>query len=198
MNIEKQEKIKNKLKNSVVGIAGAGGLGSNAAVSLARAGIGKLIIVDHDKIEESNLNRQYFFKDQIGKIKVKALKENIAKINKEIDVDIFNQRLTKGTMHKLFSNCDIIIEALDKAEVKTDFVEDVMTNYPDKYVISASGVSGYGHFERIKIKKLGNLYMIYDKKALDSKEDVLTSPRVSIFANIQANLALELILGEDK
>ena len=198
MNIKKQEKIEGKLKNSIIGFAGAGGLGSNAAVSLARTGVSKLIIVDFDKIEKSNLNRQYYFKDQIGKVKVEALKDNIKKINPVIDVQTYNEKLIKGSMHNHFSNCDIVIEALDSADAKTDFIEDIMSNYPKKHIISASGVTGYGNFEKIKIKHLGFLHIIFDEEAKDSENDVLTSARVSIFANAQANLALELILGEGK
>ena len=106
MNLDKQKRLVEKLKNSTVGIAGCGGLGSNAAVSLARAGVGKIIIVDFDKIEESNLNRQYFFKDQIGKSKVESLKENIQKINSQIKIETYNEKLKKGSMHNYFSNCN--------------------------------------------------------------------------------------------
>ena len=148
MNLEKQKRMKEKLKGSIIGIAGAGGLGSNAAVSLARTGIGKITIVDFDKIEKSNLNRQYFFSEQIGKFKVEALNENIKKINSEIIIQTYNKKLIKGKMHKYFSDCDIVIEALDSAEVKTDFVEDIMSNFPEKHIISASGVSGYGNSTR--------------------------------------------------
>ena len=91
-----------KLRDSSVGIAGAGGLGSNVAVSLARSGIGRLVIVDFDSVEECNLNRQYYFRDQIDMVKVEALKENINRIDESIKVEIFNHRLTKGTMDMPF------------------------------------------------------------------------------------------------
>ena len=90
MNVEKTEKIIKKLKESSVGIAGVGGLGSNAAVALARADVGRLVLVDFDRVEKNNLTRQYYFLDQIGKIKVEALKENINKINPAVQVEILN------------------------------------------------------------------------------------------------------------
>jgi len=144
MDIEKAEKIRMKLKGSSVGIAGAGGLGSNAAIALARAGVGRLVIVDFDTVEESNLNRQYYFRDQIGQVKVEALKENIQRTNQSIKVEIFTHKLTKDTMYKPFQDVDVIIEALDSAEVKTSFIEEILTKLPDKPIIGASGVAGYG------------------------------------------------------
>ncbi|MCK4901954.1 MAG: ThiF family adenylyltransferase, partial [Thermoplasmatales archaeon] len=97
MNKEKTEKIKKKLKESCIGIAGLGGLGSNAAVALARAGIGRLILIDFDVIEESNLTRQYYFLDQIGEPKTIALQNNIKKINPNVIIDSYNEKLEKGS-----------------------------------------------------------------------------------------------------
>ena len=198
MNVEKDKKIKEKLGKSSVGIAGAGGLGSNAAVSLARAGVGRLVIVDFDKVEESNLNRQYYFRDQIGKNKVDALKENINRIYPFIRVDVFNEKLVKGSMDKYFHDVDVIIEALDSAEMKTAFVEEILRRLPGKPVVAASGVAGYGHSDRITTKKLGNLYMVYDGNARSSEEDVLMAPRVCLMANWEANLVLDILLSENK
>ncbi|MCK5636051.1 MAG: sulfur carrier protein ThiS adenylyltransferase ThiF [Thermoplasmatales archaeon] len=198
MNKEKTEKIKKKLKESCIGIAGLGGLGSNAAVALARAGIGRLILIDFDVIEESNLTRQYYFLDQIGEPKTIALQNNIKKINPNVIIDSYNEKLEKGSMEKRFKDCDVIIEALDSAETKTAFIEEILTKLPDKPVVAASGVAGYGHSDRITTKRLGNLCMCYDEQALSSDDDVLMAPRVAIMANWEANLAIEIILGEDK
>ena len=113
-------------------------------------------------------------------------------------VDIFNHRLIKDTMYKPFQDVDVIIEALDSAEVKTSFIEEILTKLPDKPIIGASGVAGYGHSDRVITKKMGNLYMCYDEHAKDSDDDVLMAPRVCLMANWEANLALEILLGEDK
>jgi len=196
--MNKEEKIKEKMKNSSVGIAGLGGLGSNAAVALSRAGIGRLVLVDFDKVEESNLTRQYYFLDQIGKLKAEALKENINKINPEVTIEVYNIKLEDGSMEKPFSDVDVVIEALDNAETKASFVEEIMTKLPDKPVVAASGVAGYGHSDRIKTKRLGNLYMCYDECALSSDEDVLMAPRVALMANWEANITLEILLGENR
>jgi sulfur carrier protein ThiS adenylyltransferase len=198
MNREKYARIREKLRQSSVGIAGVGGLGSNAAVALARAGVGRLVLVDFDRVEESNLDRQYYFLDQIGKLKVEALKENIIRLNPRVKVLSINQKLEKGSMEKPFYDVDVIIEALDNAETKTQFIEEILTKLPNKPVVAASGVAGYGHSDRIVTKKLGNLHMCYDEEAKSSDEDVLMAPRVALMGNWEANLALEIILGEDK
>lgn len=198
MNVEKAEKIRMTLQKASVGIAGAGGLGSNIAVSLARTGIGRLVIVDYDSIEDSNLNRQYYFRDQIDMAKVEALKENINRIDESIKIEVFNHRLTKDSMDRPFHDVDVIVEALDKAETKTLFIEEIMQKLPNVPVVGCSGVAGYGHLDRIQTKKMGNLYMVYDEQAKDSDEDVLTGPRVILMANWQANIVLEILLGEDK
>jgi len=198
MNTEKFEKIRMNLQKASVGIAGAGGLGSNIAVSLARAGIGRLVIVDFDKVEESNLNRQYYFLDQIGMNKVEALKKTLFGINKSLKVDVLNYRLMKNKMDKPFHNVDVVVEALDKAATKTIFIEEIMQKLPEIPIVGCSGVAGYGHSDRIITKKLGNLYLVYDEEAKDSDVDVLMAPRVILMANWQANIVLEILLGEDK
>jgi len=98
MNKQKFDKIKEKLRKSSVGIAGVGGLGSNAAIALVRAGIGRLVLIDFDKVEESNLDRQYYFLDQVGKMKVEALKDNIKRINSTIKVEILRKRIDGKTI----------------------------------------------------------------------------------------------------
>ena len=196
MNIEKNKKILEKLKNSRIGIAGLGGLGSNAAVSLARAGVGHLILIDFDKVEKSNINRQYYFFNQIGKQKTNALKENIKKINPEIKIDAFNIKLKKGSMEKHFKDVDVIIEALDDANTKSDFIEEIVLKLPQKPIVAASGVAGYGNSDRISTKKFKRLFVVYDEKASSCEEDVLMAPRVALIANWQANIAIEIILGK--
>jgi len=198
MDEQKLGKIRKKLKGSSVGIAGLGGLGSNAAVALARAGVGRLVLVDFDKVEEDNLDRQYYFLDQIGKFKVDALRDNIERINPEVKVEIHDLKLVKGSMEKPFSGVDVVIEALDDAKSKADFIEEIMLKLPDTPVVGVSGVAGYGHSDRIVTRRCGNLYLVYDEDARSSDDDVLVASRVALMANWEANLAIEILLGEDK
>ena len=97
-----------------------------------------------------------------------------------------------------FRDVDVVIEALDTAETKVAFIEEILTKLPDKPIVAASGVSGYGHSDRISTKNLGKLFLCYDENARSSDDDVLVAPRVGIMANWEANLALEIILGEDR
>lgn len=183
-----------RLSRSVIGIAGCGGIGSNVAVSLVRAGVGKLIIADFDVIEESNLNRQYYFNDEIGKSKVMTLKHRLELINPECFVVAHEKKLEREDIEGLFSGSDIMIEAFDTAESKQWLIEEWASSYPDRPVISGNGLSGYGDFESIKVKKAGNIYFCGD--GVTSMEEGLCSARVAIVSNLQANLAIEILMNK--
>lgn len=191
-------KIKAKLKKNTVSIAGCGGLGSNIAVALARVGIGKLIIADFDKIEESNLNRQYFFIDQIGECKASALKNNISRINPDVIVNEHVVNLTPEEIKELFTDCDVIVEAFDKAEMKEMIAETVLTEFPTKPLVCGVGLAGWGGNELIKVERHDNLYIVGDHISETSEDDPPIAPRVGIVANMMANVVLELLLGKDK
>ena len=192
MSLSKE--VSHKLKSSTVGIAGLGGLGSNVAMALARSGIGRLIIVDFDEIEESNLNRQAYEVEQVGQRKTEALMYNIEKANPEVDITAICQKLEPGSMSVPFEDVDIVVEALDLAETKVAFLEEIMLKLPDKPLVAASGVSGIGKSERIDIHKSGNLYLIEDKEAPSSDDGILLAPRVGLFAYWQANTVLEILM----
>jgi sulfur carrier protein ThiS adenylyltransferase len=199
--MSKQEKsltINKILSKKTVGIAGAGGLGSNVAISLTRAGVSRFVIIDFDKVEKSNLNRQYYFISQIGKEKVKALQENMLNINPNVTCKISTKKLIIGAMWKSFQDVDVIIEALDSAETKTHFIEECLYHLPNIPIVAASGVAGYGQSDRITTIRTGNLFMVYDEHALSSEDDVLLAPKVCLMANWQANIVLEILLGDIK
>lgn len=190
------EEIKDKLKYYTAGIAGAGGLGSNCAVALARSGIGKLIIADFDTVIESNLNRQYYFYNQIGQIKVFALKNNLEHINPNVKIEIHNVKIDEDNLTHIFANCDIIVEAFDKADEKQMLIETVLTEFPDKPVISGLGMAGFGETNSLHSRKIDNLYICGDEKSEISEENPPLAPRVGIVANMQANLVLEILLND--
>jgi sulfur carrier protein ThiS adenylyltransferase len=188
------EEIKKRLSTRTVGIAGAGGLGSNCAVALARVGIGKLIIADFDTVSRENLNRQYFFTDQVGLKKVDALKDNIERINPDVLVEVHDLRLDAGNIARIFSSCSIIVEAFDHAEMKKMIAETVITEMPDKYLIIGSGVAGFGDNSAIKTTRSENIYICGDQENETSLHLPPLAPRVGIVANMQANLVLEILL----
>jgi sulfur carrier protein ThiS adenylyltransferase len=188
------EKIKAKLANKIVGIAGAGGLGSNCAVALARVGIGRLVIADFDMVSEGNLNRQYFFTDQIGRKKVTALKENIARINPAVQVTAHDVILDPVNIPRLFNDCNVIVEAFDLAEMKKMIAETVIEKMPAKYLVMGSGVAGFGNNSSIKTIKTDNIYICGDLERETGENRPPLAPRVGIVANMQANQVLELLL----
>jgi sulfur carrier protein ThiS adenylyltransferase len=184
------------LRSAVVGIAGAGGLGSSVAVSLARAGIGKLIIADFDKIEPSNLNRQQYFINQIGMPKVIALLENLKQINPFSDYQMHEIKLDEKNIPIIFKDVDILVEAFDKAEMKEMLIEIWLSHFPQKPIITGLGVAGYGKNELIHTKKIDNLYICGDEQTELQEGISPMAPRVGIVANMQANLVLELLLKD--
>lgn len=188
------KEIKSKLKKYTVGIAGAGGLGSNCAVALARVGIGKLVISDFDVVNESNLNRQYFFRDQLGQKKVHALKENIARINPEVKIITNDTKLNENNIVEIYKDCDVIVEAFDLAEMKKMLIETFLSELPKKKIVLGLGMAGYGKNNLIKFRQSENLYICGDEESEIADDNPPLAPRVGIVANMQANTILELLL----
>jgi len=186
------------LRQSVVGIAGAGGLGSNAAVALVRAGIGKLIIVDDDRIEIPNLNRQQYFWSQVGRLKVEALAETLRKIHHFTEVAILPVRINRRNVAPLFAEVDLLIEAFDRAEEKQMLIEAWLAAFPDRPIIAASGLSGYGGNRKIRERRIGNLFLIGDESSEPSPGVSPMAPRVGVVACMQANLAVELLVRRSR
>jgi sulfur carrier protein ThiS adenylyltransferase len=188
------EEIKNILQHKTVGIAGAGGLGSNCAVALARVGTGTLIIADFDVVSESNLNRQYFFYDQIGKPKADSLKANIQRINPAVTVIAHKICLTKENIPVLFRDCDIIVEAFDQADQKEMLIETVLTVFPEKPLIIGLGMAGWGKNDAIHCRKVDNMFICGDEVSEIAPDLPPIAPRVGMVANMQANIVLEILL----
>lgn len=180
-------------QQAIIGIAGAGGLGSNVAISLARAGIGKLIIADFDTISLENLNRQQYTINQVGQLKVNALQQNIMAINPFISLEIHPTRIDKDNINSIFGLADILIEAFDDASQKEMLISCWMELYPEKPIIAASGLAGYGNNAAIITHQYGKLYVIGDHASEIIPGVSPIAPRVAIVANMQANLALELL-----
>jgi sulfur carrier protein ThiS adenylyltransferase len=184
------------LHSSVVGIAGCGGLGSNAAMALTRAGIGNLIIVDFDSVEESNLSRQHFFQFDIGKKKVAALSAHIHAVNPDIHITACDRRLSPGDVAAVFKSADILIEAFDQPDAKAWLIESWRMAYPERPVIGASGLSGIGGTESLKVRRSGNLFLVGDGESNASMG--LCAARVAMAANMEANIAIELLMHKVK
>jgi sulfur carrier protein ThiS adenylyltransferase len=179
------------LQNATVGIAGCGGLGSNAAVALARAGIGALILVDFDRVEASNLNRQYYFQTDIGQKKVEALSRHLLAINPAVHLTLINRKITPADVLEIFTGANLLIEAFDSANAKSWLIESWCTAYPLKPVVCASGLSGIGKTDAITVRHAGMIHVVGDGESDMSMG--LCSARVAMVANMQANIAIEIL-----
>jgi len=188
--------IYDTLKTKTVGIAGCGGLGSNCAMALARVGIGRLVIADFDVVSDSNLNRQYFFRDQVGKLKVFALKDNLLRVNPGLKINAFDLRLCSNDIVEVFSDCDVIIEAFDLAKMKQMIIETVLMFLPEKYIVSGMGLAGWGENNLLTTKHYDKLIVCGDGQIEISETLPPLAPRVGIVAHMQANQALEILLGK--
>ena len=187
--------IENHLKKFRVGIAGAGGLGSNCAVALARTGVGTLIIADFDKVEILNLSRQFYFVSQIGMMKTEALKENLTSIRSEINVIIHTVKLNRENIPLIYSGCHIIVEAFDSTDMKEMLIETVQSRLPGIPLIVGSGMAGWGDTEILKVRKIDEtLYVCGDELSEASDDQPVLAPRVGIVANMQANIVIEILM----
>jgi len=190
--------ISELLQKFRIGIAGCGGLGSNCAVSLARCGIGELILADFDVVSSSNLNRQYFFVSQIGEKKVNALRTNISNINPQVAVRIYDEKLTPDRLINIFKDCEILVEAVDRAETKQMIIETWHSEFPEKFLVSGVGMAGWGSNDNLVTKRFGKLIICGDGVTEVSEQYPPLAPRVNIVSNMQANVVMELLLGKMK
>jgi len=186
------------VRRAVVGIAGLGGLGSAVAIALARVGVGKLVIADFDVVEPSNLNRQQYFVDQIGMRKVEAMAANLARINPAVTVEKQDVLLAPGNIAEIFRDVDVLVEAFDDAEAKALLVESFSQAFPDRPIVTASGLAGHLSSNMIKTRRVGrSLVVVGDGITASAPGAGLMAPRVGVAAHHQANAVLRILLGED-
>ena len=181
------------LESARIGIAGAGGLGSNCAMHLVRAGVTHLTVVDFDVVNESNLNRQFFFRDQIGQKKVEALKENLLRIEPDVDIKAVDLRLDTASTRSVFADCAIVVEAFDVVDAKAMILAALVGS--GKKLVTASGLAGWGHSNAMKVRKMGSIVAIGDGETSVGKGVAPVSPRVGIAAAMEANAVVSLLLG---
>jgi len=186
------------LKASRIGIAGLGGLGSNIAMMLARAGISDMVIADMDHVDISNINRQNYYLDQIGMRKTDAAEAFLKSINPYMRIEKHHVRLDRSNIEDVFKGCDIVCEAFDVPSEKAMLINTVLERCPDAMVVSGSGMAGYGRSDDITTKKIfGRLYMCGDGVDMEDAEGGLMAPRVGICAGHMANAVISLLLKGD-
>ena len=180
--------------SAVVAICGLGGLGSNIAISLARAGVGQLILCDYDRVDITNLHRQQYKADQIGMYKTVVLAENLKEIAPYVSVEIHTERITEDNALTLLRSADIICEAFDDAECKAMLTNTVLSELPGKYLVAASGMAGIGVSNSIKTRRItSRFYLCGDETSEVSDGIGLVAPRVALCAAHQAHTVLRIL-----
>lgn len=188
------KQLQEKLHNSTIAVCGLGGLGSNIAISLARAGIGRLILIDFDRVDISNLHRQQYKASQIGMYKTKALAENLFEISPYLKITLHTVKIDEENLTMLLSDADIICEAFDQAKMKAMLAGGVLEHLPEAYLIAASGMAGLGSANEIKTRKISNrFYLCGDEKSDVTDMPGLLSSRVMLCAAHQAHMALRIL-----
>ena len=197
LNDRHGEDLQNKISSTTVGICGLGGLGSNIAIALARAGIGKLILIDFDKVDITNLHRQQYKASQVGMYKTEAIRENLTEINPYLETEIQTVCVTEENAKELLKDCDIICEAFDNAEYKAMLTNLVLEEMPDKYLVAASGMAGMGSANSIHTRKVTKRFYLCGDEISDASDGIgLVSSRVMLCAAHQAHMVLRLIANE--
>ena len=182
-----------KIQKTKIGIAGLGGLGSNCAMNLVRSGFKQFKLIDFDKVEYTNLNRQFYFEDQVKMLKTKALSINLKRINPDLEIETFALKIEQSTSEDLFRDCDVIIEALDRADYKSMLVSKILPL--GKLTVCASGIAGIGNSDLINIHWLKRNLVIVGDLSSDIKNKPPLSPKLNIAAAKQADVVLEYTIN---
>lgn len=191
------KELQKKFANASVAVCGLGGLGSNIAIALARAGVGKLHLIDFDRVDLSNLHRQQYFMHQLGMTKTQALKETLEQINPYLTISTDTVRVTEQNLQQLLAKDDLICEAFDGAQAKAALVNGVLEYFPEKYLVAASGMAGMNSANKIHTRSIaGKFYLCGDETADIAQGMGLVASRVMVCAAHQAHMILRILAGE--
>jgi len=189
--------LQNRFSSATVAICGLGGLGSNIAIALARAGIGKLILIDFDRVDITNLHRQQYKANQIGRYKTEALAENLLEIAPYIEIETITEQITEVNISFLLKDADIVCEAFDNAEAKAMLVNGVLEQFPDCYLVAASGMASMDTPNTIRTRKITKRFYLCGDEQSDMDDTIgLVAPRVMLCAAHQAHTVLRILAGE--
>ena len=186
-----------RFSSATVAVCGLGGLGSNIAVALARAGIGKLLLIDFDRVDLTNLHRQQYKADQIGRYKTDALAENLSEIAPYTEIRAVTEKITEGNIANLLKDADIVCEALDNAESKAMLANGVLEHLPRCFLVAASGMAGMDTPNTIRTRKIMKRFYLCGDEVSEVEASIgLVAPRVMLCAAHQAHTVLRILAGE--
>jgi len=191
-----RDTLRARLGEARVGIAGLGGLGSNVAWMLVRSGVRRLVLVDFDAVDETNLDRQFYFADQVGRLKADALAENLRRISPGVELEAHAVRITAGNFVGLFAGVDVFVEALDLSEQKSAIIALASDHLSGVPIVAASGLAGYGPANDITTHEIAEgVFVVGDFASPADAEHPLVASRVALAAAHQALLVVRLLLG---
>lgn len=197
LELRQGKELTAKFSAAVAAVCGLGGLGSNIAISLARAGIKKLILIDFDRVDITNLHRQQYKAAQVGRYKTEALSENLKEIAPYTEIEFHTVRMDESNIPELLKDADIVCEAFDCPEYKAMLTNTVLERLPDKFLVAASGMAGMGSPNTVKTRKITNRFYLCGDEVSDVNSGIgLISSRVALCAAHQAHTALRLLAGE--
>lgn len=186
-----------KFSRGRVAICGLGGLGSRVAELLTRAGVGYLRLIDFDRLEATNLNRQWYFMEQLGRYKAEALADNLRRITPYAELDVHTVRITEDNLAILLADVDVIVEAFDNATCKAMLVNGVREQFPRCHLVAASGMAGFASANAMRVRRLSeNFYLCGDGRSAADAGDGLYGARVNICSAQEALVVLQLLAGE--
>ncbi|MDY4884433.1 MAG: sulfur carrier protein ThiS adenylyltransferase ThiF [Anaerovibrio sp.] len=186
-----------KFSRGRVAICGLGGLGSRVAELLTRAGVGYLRLIDFDRLEATNLNRQWYFMEQLGRYKAEALADNLRRITPYAELDVHTVRITEDNLASLLADVDVIVEAFDNATCKAMLVNGVREQFPRCHLVAASGMAGFASSNAMRVRRLSeNFYLCGDGRSAADAGDGLYGARVNICSAQEALVVLQLLAGE--
>ena len=191
------EAFQKRAEHTTVAICGLGGLGSNISICLARAGVGKLILIDFDRVDISNLHRQQYKASQLGLPKTEALAANLKEIAPYIELELHTLRITEDNIEELLTDADLICEAFDNPECKAMLVNAVLEKFPEKYLLSGSGMAGMDSVNRIQTRRVTKRFYLCGDGVSDVKEcGTLVASRVMTCAAHEAHMVIRILAGE--
>jgi len=189
--------LQKQFSSATVAVCGLGGLGSNIAIALARAGVGKLILIDFDRVDLTNLHRQQYKADQIGQYKAYALHANLIEISPYMEVTAMTAKVSEENAAQLLKDADIVCEAFDDAEAKAMLTNTVLEQLPDCFLVAASGMAGIGTPNTIQTRRVAKRFYLCGDGTSDVADTIgLVAPRVMLCAAHQAHTVLRILAGE--
>jgi sulfur carrier protein ThiS adenylyltransferase len=191
------EELHKRFSSATVAVCGLGGLGSNIATALARSGIGKLLLIDFDCVDVTNLHRQQYKASQIGRYKAEALAENLLEIAPYTEIQTVTVKITEENFAELLKEADIVCEAFDHAESKAMLVNGVLEQLPHCYLVAASGMAGMNTPNTIRTRKIMKRFYLCGDEVSEAADSIgLVAPRVMLCAAHQAHTVLRILAGE--